>query len=83
MQDTSCPQNGHSIKNPTADLQGYLTKAEIAPLLHIETCTLERWMKRGAVPYLKIGRGRRASVLFNWPAVQAHLESEFGIGGRA
>jgi hypothetical protein len=34
-------------------------------------------MRRGVIPYLKLGRGRRATVLFKWADIEAHLKSNF------
>lgn len=58
---------------------GYIQKQELARRLCKTTKTVERWMQEGAIPYMKIGTGRRATVLFRWDVVQAHLESKFGV----
>jgi excisionase family DNA binding protein len=61
---------------------GYLLKDEVASRLRITTKTLERWMREGIVPFIKLGKRRRASVLFRWDRVQEHLETEFAGGVR-
>jgi hypothetical protein len=38
-------------------------------------------MRQGILPYIKIGRGRRATVLFSWPIVEQHLTAKFQRGG--
>jgi len=42
--------------------------------------TVEQWMRRGIIPYLKIGKGRRATVLFKWPDIESHLKANYGVG---
>lgn len=56
----------------------YITKKEIAERLRKTPRTIELWMKRGYLPFLKIGR----SVTFHWPTVQAHLNAHYCIEGR-
>ena len=58
----------------------YLSKPEVAARLGMTARTIEHWMARGIIPYLKIGRGRRATVLFKWADIEAHLKSNFGSG---
>ena len=62
----------------------YLTKSEIAERLRREPRTIERWMRAGIIPYLKIGMDKKArkagAVLFSWPDVQLHLSRRFGVG---
>ena len=58
----------------------YISKAEVAARLGMTARTIEHWMQRGIIPYLKIGRGRRATVLFKWADIEAHLKANFGAG---
>jgi excisionase family DNA binding protein len=58
----------------------YLSKMEVAARLGMTARTIEHWMARGIIPYLKIGRGRRATVLFKWADIETHLKSNFGSG---
>jgi excisionase family DNA binding protein len=48
--------------------EGYLTKSELAARCRRTPRTIEVWMARGYLPFIKLGR----SVLFNWPDVQRH-----------
>jgi len=58
----------------------YLVKREVAARLRKEPRTIERWMRQGILPYRKLGKGRRATVLFSWPEVEATLKARFGRG---
>jgi len=58
--------------DPSED--GLLTKREIAPRLHCSVRTVDDWMRKGRLPYLKLGK----SVRFHWTDVVAKL-SEFRI----
>jgi excisionase family DNA binding protein len=46
-----------------------LNKREIAQRLRFSVRSVDGWMKRGLIPYLKIGR----SVRFRWSEVERHL----------
>jgi|ERR1043166_1143389 excisionase family DNA binding protein len=48
-----------------------LNKKEVGKMLGIAPRTIDRWMKRGLLPYYKIGR----IVRFKLREVQKHLES--------
>ena len=48
-----------------------LDKPGIARRLNKSVRTVDDWMKRGRLPYIKVGR----SVLFRWGAVLEKLES--------
>jgi excisionase family DNA binding protein len=61
----------------------YLKKSEVAARLRKQPRTIERWMREGIIPFLKIGKGRRATVLFKWPDVESSLKARFGVGGAA
>jgi hypothetical protein len=54
---------------------GLLSKREVAARLRISPRTLDQWMRKKRVPYLKISK----SVRFHWPAVLQRL-NEFRIG---
>ena len=49
----------------------YLTKREIAERLRKKIRTIDNWMRRGILPYYKIGR----TVSFKWSDVQSHLDA--------
>ena len=61
--------------------EGYLLKGEVAARLRKQPRTIERWMRDGILPFLKLGKGRRATVLFRWPDIVAALQAKFGVGG--
>ena len=48
---------------------GLLDKWELAPKLRISKRSLDNWMKRGWLPYIKLGR----SVRFRWSDVVEQL----------
>jgi hypothetical protein len=64
-----------------AKVEGYIVKNEVARRLQKTPRTVERWMREGIIPHIKVGKGSRATVLFSWPQIEAHLASRFGIGG--
>ena len=51
-------------------VDGLMDKAELALRLKISTRTLDDWMRKGRLPFLKIGK----TVRFRWSEVLAHLE---------
>ena len=59
----------------------FISKTEVARRLGKTARTIEHWMKRGVIPHLKIGKGRRATVLFKWADIEAHLKTNYGVGG--
>jgi excisionase family DNA binding protein len=50
---------------------GLLTKRGLAPKLHISTRTLDDWMRKGRIPFLKVGK----SVRFRWSDVLDRLNA--------
>ena len=58
----------------------YISKMEVAARLGMTARTIEHWMQLGIIPYLKIGKGRRATVLFKWAEIETHLRKCFGVG---
>jgi excisionase family DNA binding protein len=59
-------------------IQRLLTKAESAHYCQVQTRTIDNWMKRGLIPYYKIGK----AVRFRLDDIQAHLDKTCRIGGR-
>jgi excisionase family DNA binding protein len=49
----------------------FLDKPKLARRLDKSVRTIDAWMKRGRLPYIKVGR----SVLFRWGAVLEKLEA--------
>lgn len=52
-----------------------IEKAECAKRISVATRTLDEWMRKGRIPYLKIGR----TVRFRWADVLDHL-SKYRVG---
>ena len=50
-----------------------LTKAEVAKRLKKDTRTIDNWMRRGIIPYYKLGR----TVAFRWTDVLRHFDAHF------
>ncbi len=50
---------------------GYIDKKETARLLRVSCRTVDTWMRKGLVPYRKVGR----LVRFSWPEVSEHLKT--------
>jgi excisionase family DNA binding protein len=48
---------------------GLLSKRGLAPKLQISTRTLDDWMRKGRIPFLKVGK----TVRFRWPDVLEKL----------
>ena len=59
--------------NSTADVvnpsEKLLTKSEVAGICRVKTRTIDNWMKKGFLPYYKVG----AAVRFRSGDVIAHL----------
>ena len=62
--------------------EGYLVTKEVAARLRRQPRTIQRWMKQGLLPYIKVGTSRRSAVLFRWPDVCAALQARFGEGAK-
>ena len=58
----------------------FISKTQVAERLGMTARTIEHWMARGIIPHLKIGKGRRATVLFKWADIEAHLKNNYGVG---
>lgn len=56
-----------------AIVDGYVGKPEIAHRLNRTPRSIEKWMRQGRLPFLKIGR----AVLFHWPTVEKHLNDTY------
>lgn len=81
---TATPQSQPRIAPDAAQMpnlaDGFISKVEVARRLGKTARTVEQWMRRGIIPYLKIGKGRRATVLFKWTDIEAHLKTNYGVG---
>jgi excisionase family DNA binding protein len=54
---------------------GYLTKAEVAERFNRTARSIEQWMRKGYLPFLKIG----GAVLFDWASVEQHLRENHQV----
>jgi len=79
MKATLSTENGKPVN--LAD-DSYLTKPELAARLRMQPRTIQRWMKLRIIPFIKLGDGRRATVLFKWSDVDEHLNRHFRVCGR-
>ena len=52
-----------------------ITIAELCRRLSKSKRTIHAWKKKGILPHVRICR----SILFDWPAVKAHLAQHFGV----
>jgi len=68
---------GPNGQKPTSD---YISKADVAVRLGKSVRTVEYWMHIGYIPHIKLGKGRRATVLFKWADIESHLKNHYGIG---
>src|SRR5688572_28107738 len=50
-------------------IEEYITKPVVAQRMNKTTRTIEMWMKRGWIPFYRIGR----TTLFRWSEIQDHL----------
>ena len=65
-----------TLNNPNAaagvsgqPFEPYIDKGEVGRRTQMRPRTINDWMKRGLLPYYKVGR----SVRFKWSEVEAHL----------
>jgi excisionase family DNA binding protein len=59
-------------------MQRLLTKTESAQYCQVQTRTIDNWMKRGLIPYYKIGK----SVRFRIDDIQTHLDKNCRVARR-
>ena len=67
--DTPSPQAAN------ASAECLINKTELARRVGRKVRTVDYWMARGLIPYLKIGN----AVLFKWSDVEAHLQQTFRV----
>lgn len=75
---TKRPDRAKPVPPDPADC--FISKVDVAVRLGKTVRTVEQWMMRGVISFIKIGKGRRATVLFKWSDIEAHLKSNFGVG---
>ena len=57
----------------------FLEKPEVCALLGITTRTVDNYMKRGILPYIKFGSAKQAQVRFKLSDIEAHLNQSFRV----
>ena len=67
-----------ATNQPPAIADGFIGKPEVARRLNKTIRTVDNWMKRGLLPYYKIGR----SVAFKWSDVETHLIANCRVSRR-
>jgi excisionase family DNA binding protein len=67
-----------ATNQPPATPDGFIGKPEVARRLNKTIRTVDNWMKRGLLPYYKIGR----SVAFKWSDVETHLIANCRVSRR-
>jgi hypothetical protein len=63
------------VKDAAPHYDGLMTKPQIAARLCRCPRTIDDWVKKRRLPYLKIGR----AILFDWPQVREYLHHNFGV----
>ena len=52
----------------------YMTKRQVAQLMHCTVRTIDRWRRQGVLPYVKMGPNSNAKVLFDTRDVQDFMD---------
>ena len=70
-QSTPHPASGHLLPNAEKEIavEPYINKREVAQRLGNTTRTVDNMMRRGMIPYYKLGY----RVAFRWSEIQSHL----------
>lgn len=74
MTATTVNENGQE-KEYGIEHENFITKEEISKRLNKNPRTIRDWMRRGWLPYYKIGR----SVRFDWQEVRTHLGRNYRV----
>ncbi len=72
-------QDTNAAEKTNFEIKAYLTKGDVAALLRVTVRTIDEWMSRGLLPYLKVGR----TVRFKAADVESHLATHFRIARRS
>ncbi len=59
------------------DTTSYLNVPAVARRFGKSEKTIRRWAQDGTLPYVKMGRGRNAPILFDWEVIKDHLTRRF------
>ena len=78
--ETSAPASRQTIDGAGLDGAGcFLNKEQVAKWLGVTVRTLDDYMRRGLVPYYKLGR----TVRFRQQDLEQHLKSTCRVAGRS
>ena len=69
--------NNQTSTEPASPPSAYLDKLQAAALFGISPRTLDCWMKRRLLPFLRIGR----TIRFDRADIARHLQSTHRVGG--
>ena len=53
-----------------------LTKKELAKLLKVSENTVSYWVHKKQIPFLKLGKGKNATVRFDYKEIEAWLKKD-------
>jgi excisionase family DNA binding protein len=73
-ETTQTDKTGQLLAQP----EGFIDKTAVARRLNKTIRTVDNWMKRGLLPYYKIGR----SVSFKWSDVETQLKANCRVSRR-
>ena len=77
METLKSPNAAAGAGGPT--FEPYIDKGEVGLRTQMRPRTIDDWMKRGLLPYYKVGR----SVRFKWSEVEAHLSANCRVCRRS
>jgi excisionase family DNA binding protein len=69
LKDQTDERSTKPQESGSAPAARYLTKSEVAEMFSVTSRTVELWMRRGLIPFVKIGR----TVRFRMQDINAHL----------
>ena len=67
-------QSNETGQSP-APPEGFIDKHEVARRLNKTVRTVDNWMKRGILPFYKLGR----TVAFRWTDIEAHMQANYRV----
>jgi len=56
----------------------FFNKKEMANILKVSLNTLNSWICKKKIPFLKLGAGKNASVRFSWDEIESWLKNMKG-----
>ena len=77
-EKASCPDASPSTQTFSTGgdvkvFEGWVTRESIAAHLSVDTRTIDRWVRGGLIPFIKIGKGRNSPIRFRRSAVDEAL----------